>query len=350
MSAAAEAAASLTIGRLKLKGSRYALVKTLATLIPEGETMTAPISIEDLAARAGYYDQAIRQARDDLVELHALRIIGGGRGRLGSYELLDLPGAGQHDPTLPLIGRVRPRPSRAAEPDLFDAPTVGHTRAAADDSRVYDIGDFHRRWWLKVGDFHRRCLAYVGDFHRRLRTRVYDIGDFHRRWRANIGDFHRPLPPVVDVASRARGSTYTQEDHVHTHTAPARPGAAEPPPSPRPPHPWHAWCDGRVHVPRKLHEEFVAKLRLPDAELFAIYRAENAALVPTAPILDKDEYAFWRQRFAQRFARDNRAPPSPATPAPWCQEHDPPCTRWTEHRDRVLTDARAERARDRKSG
>jgi len=155
---------------------------------------------------------------------------------------------------------------------------------------------------------------------------------------------------AVDDA-RARGSTYTHEDHVHTHTAPARPTDA--PPSPAPSHPWHAWCAGKVHVPRQLHDEFQRRLQLTPAQLVAIYVAVDAALSPTAVILE-DEFAFWRRQMARRFpTRADRAPPAPrpTTRAAWECPHTPHCLHRTPCQRLIeLAAAKASAERDRHTG
>jgi len=106
-------------------------------------------------------------------------------------------------------------------------------------------------------------------------------------------DHKLALPHDVDDA-RAR-AVRKSDSEVHTHTAPQ--------------HPWHAWCEGLVHVPKVLHEEFIRKLpRLPGdtdadvaATLIAFYVSTSAALPPDAEIAD-DDFKFWRRAFASTWA------------------------------------------------
>lgn len=315
----------------KVKGSARELLSVIARLIPEGETMTAPITIDDLATETGYYDQAVRKARDVLVDVGVLRIVGGGQGRTASYELLALPGAGA-DPALPLIGRARP-PRAPADPDLFSEPshTVDATPAPpAVDLRANNIGDFHRSWWSYFGDFHRSLRAYFGDFHR---SWVLYFGDFHRSW----------FPLGVDDARARDVHTFK---NVHTHGAAAAETRDAKPPPPIV-HPWHVWC-GLVCVPTSLHQEFLRKGH-EAAWLLAFY-ARTCATLPAGEKIHVDDFQFWRRAFADEFATTARVRPPPAEgQTAGCRGgHEPPCERDYLCIERTLADARD--ARERKSG
>jgi len=196
MSAAAEELAKAC----NVKGSRRALLDTIATLIPEGQTMTPPIALEDLAARAGYYEMTMRQARDRLVGAGMLRVVGGGRGRPASYELLALPGAGDA-PSLPLIGATPRRSRSTAGPDLFDPP---HGDQFSDAVRVDDIGTKYRTPTENVGKKYRTLVDELGTFYRTLLAIVSKFGTFYRTVLKKVGTKYRTPTPVVDVGSRAR--------------------------------------------------------------------------------------------------------------------------------------------------
>lgn len=210
MSAAAEESAAITIRQLNLKGSRRALLEKIAELIPEGQTMTAPIAIEDVATLAGYHEQSMRRAARFLVTIGALRIVGGGQGRQASYELLALPGAGA-DPLLPLMGRARPpaRPSPPSGP-LFDHPAADVESATAhgvDDVRANDVVQKYRCWWRNIVHFARcwsaRCVAYFVHFGTFARSTVLNFVQKYRSGVANIVHFARSTRTAVGVGSRA---------------------------------------------------------------------------------------------------------------------------------------------------
>jgi hypothetical protein len=114
-----------------------------------------------------------------------------------------------------------------------------------------------------------------------------------------------------------------------------------------------------MHVPLTLHREEVRRLaRGPtetDADLdrrqFAIYAEEAAAIPDDAPIADPNEIVFWKRVLQARRRRElERAPPVAARSVWACPDHTPPCTRWTEHRERLLADNRAKLARNRQTG
>jgi len=213
MSAAAEQAVQ-AFTHPKVRGCARALLKKVAELIPEGETMTPPLAIDELATQIGYYDQAVRKARDVLaVDVGVLRIVGGGRGRVASYELLALPGAGVN-PALPLRADLQPVPRRPPDgPTLFDTPEAD----ASADLRANNVGEKYRRW-----------VRYVGDFHRRCHQALSNIGDFHRRWWKKVGTFHRRSLSAVDVDSRARPREIRRSKYEEVDRAREGPHELEP--------------------------------------------------------------------------------------------------------------------------
>lgn len=104
------------------------------------------------------------------------------------------------------------------------------------------------------------------------------------------------LVPVRTLTPRAR------EDDATT-TAPELPLLGTVPPT-KCAHPHkHAWCDGRVHVPRDLHFEFFERLNTLPGEtptqkagrLVAFYAATMAALPATQAV--GDPYAFWKTAY-----------------------------------------------------
>ena len=105
-------------------------------------------------------------------------------------------------------------------------------------------------------------------------------------------------------------------------------------PPPRCAHPYaHAWCDGRVHVPKGLHFEFLDQLDTRPGEskedkagrLIAFYASVNAALPPDQPI-GENPFKFWRTRFEVAFA----SPPAPRHTARDIARHLPPASMSSE--------------------
>lgn len=291
MSRAAEEIAS-ACAHQKVKGSVRALLDTIAKQIPEGQTMTAAIALEEFTTLTGYSDKSTRDARDVLVTIGVLRIVGGGQGRLASYELLQLPGAGS-DPSLPLLGPAKPprpsRPRHAETPDLFESRDVVEIRA-------YTIGNFYRSTTLNIGNFYRSWLGYFGNFYRSC---VSDIGNFYRS----------AHPLDVDDA-RARDVHTLQE---HTQAPPVEPTRAPPGVV----HPWHAWC-GPVCVPKLLHQDWLQKGHAGEW-LVAFYARTCATTAVEELRRVTDEFKFWRTALAAevtpstdaRAGPHRRAAPSP---------------------------------------
>jgi hypothetical protein len=114
------------------------------------------------------------------------------------------------------------------------------------------------------------------------------------------------------------------KERTYTHTLRAREDASTPtadadlpllgqPPLPRCAHPnSHAWCDGRVHVPRALHFEFLDRLGAVPGEtraekagrLVAFYAADQAQLAPATSV--PNPFAYWNAAFTAWIAQ----PPS----------------------------------------
>lgn len=125
-----------------------------------------------------------------------------------------------------------------------------------------------------------------------------------------------------------------------------------PPPKCAHPHA-HAWCEGRVHVPKALHFEFLDRLdtqpgetpKLKAGRLVAFYAAEMARIPPTQAIA-ADAYQFWKAAFAAWVARPaapvERTRSMDVSGATFCQ-HEPRCRTWDACRDRTIAEARAER-------
>jgi hypothetical protein len=190
-------------------------------------------------------------------------------------------------------------------------------------------------------------------------------------------------PPPRGATSDARGATAVAPDPsldpktVQTHTARATPEVQrvapldEPAlpligetPAPRCAHPnRHAWCEGRIHVPRDLHFEFLDQLgtrprETPAAKagrLIAFYARTMQYLKGEVSIVDK--YAFWKAAFAAwvRDAGERAAVQRQRAGVPQHEgirgsvcTHEPQCETYRACIDRTIADGRAER--ERKSG
>jgi len=108
------------------------------------------------------------------------------------------------------------------------------------------------------------------------------------------------------------GTPDLDQERTYTHTPRAREDAppdpelallGQPPP-PRCAHPHrHAWCEGRIHVPRDLHFELLDRLGAKPGEtrsekagrLIAFYAADQATLPATTSV--PDAYAYWKAQF-----------------------------------------------------
>lgn len=154
-------------------------------------------------------------------------------------------------------------------------------------------------------------------------------------------------------------------DQERTHTPRAR-EAAEPSPDPALPligptppprcqHPQrHAWCGGRVHVPRELHVEFLDRLHTEPGEspggkaqrLTAFYADTMRHLPPHVAVADA--YTFWKAAYKAWVWRHTRAASPVAARAPDILSdavcpHTPRCATFRVCLDRVVADGRAAR-------
>lgn len=111
------------------------------------------------------------------------------------------------------------------------------------------------------------------------------------------------VPDVRTHTPRAREDAPAFDAQNEQQIDPPLPLVGQTPPS-RCLHPHaHAWCEGRVHVPRDLHFEFLDKLGTQPGEspaakagrLIAFYAATMRHLSPAASI--GDSYAFWKAAF-----------------------------------------------------
>jgi len=112
----------------KVKAGGRALLKAIAELIPEGQTTTGMITVDDLAAKAWQHRRTVFRWLDVLIEIGAIRVVDGGRGIIARYELLLVAGVRPIAAApLPLVGAA-PRRARTRQeltepaPTLFDPP------------------------------------------------------------------------------------------------------------------------------------------------------------------------------------------------------------------------------------
>jgi hypothetical protein len=142
------------------------------------------------------------------------------------------------------------------------------------------------------------------------------------------------------------------QERTHTPRARAEPlPLVGPTPPPRCTHPHaHAWCEGRVHVPRDLHFEFLDKLGTLPGEspaakagrLIAFYAATMCHLPPEASI--GDSYAFWKAAYHAWVSHTGQRAAAAAALAEQTHNQE----RITERIARVLAEGRA--AREKKTG
>jgi len=158
----------------------------------------------------------------------------------------------------------------------------------------------------------------------------------------------------VEAHNEPQGRVLEAQNEPHilsteerTHTPRAReadlPLIGQPPP-PKCAHPnMHAWCDGRVHVPRALHFEFLDRLGSRPGEtraekagrLVAFYAADQAALPPETNV--PNPFKYWNAQFdawlAQPASRLSRRAIADAETIlrriGYCP-HDPPHDDWDE--------------------
>jgi hypothetical protein len=170
----------------------------------------------------------------------------------------------------------------------------------------------------------------------------------------------QPAAPLAPrgATSASRGATAVAPDpsidpYVQTHTPRAREAPAlplvGPVPPPRCPHPHaHAWCEGRVHVPRNLHFEFLDRLDTRPGEstaqkagrLVAFYADAMRRLPATQAV--PDPYLFWKAAYVAWVT----AAAAVAAPIRACRgQHDPPCARDYLCIERTIAEGRAARER-----
>jgi hypothetical protein len=358
-SAAVDAVKAFAHQDVKKGSARRVLLETIAEQIPDGETVTKPLTIPELSTLMGFGHNAAREGRKALARLGVIRIVKGGQGEVSRYELLLLPDAVGNRPSLPLVGAAAPRrdlkPRKPARPDL---PLLDLATNAKSERIVENIDPFRRSTSILFGDVARQLrsfsamlLAYFAGFRRYWRWSLFNIDPFRRSTRTDRA-----------VLTTAR-DVHTFKN-VHTPAAP-RDGpptpTAVPPPRCRYTNTAHAWCDGRVHVPTVLHGEFVRKFRRlageTDADVEATLRAFYARtcdqLRPDEMVTEND-FAFWRPRFVAMFATavparapSTGAPRRPDIPIARPCPHDPPCAEGDTDAcvDRSMADWRRDQAR-----
>ncbi len=333
------------VDRLAVKGSARDLLRILAAHIPDGQTTTPTLRIADLATEAQLHRRTVLKWVGELVDSGEVTVMDGGRGKKARFTLVHLNGA--RPPTtapLPLRADLRPVPPRRQPDestlDLFAAAVDGEDpaikRVVIDHTLPPNVWRSITRWLVNVW----RSIT---------------------RWPKRVAIDHT-LAPHVEALTTARD---VQQLSTTTTTA----AAGDAPTVQRLPCRWagttHAWCDGRVHVPRPFHDEERRKLaRSPgetdadlDAHLFARYAQILAAIPDTEAIADANEFVFWK-RVLRSTPRD--ATPKARVPTPPVRRastfgagniacpHDPMCRSIGDCTKRILADVRAER--ERKSG
>ena len=176
----------------QVKGAALALLTAIARLIPEGQTTTPSMRLEDLATLAKHTERTARTSRDLLESLGVIQVHDGGRGKLARYELVGLDGTRPAMAApLPLRADLRPAPRRAKKQrsgsDLF-SDVEAQTSEVFSDVRP-KVGSFFRRWWGKVGSFFRRSEVFS------------DVGVTHLDLDLDLSKDH------VAVVDRARART-----------------------------------------------------------------------------------------------------------------------------------------------
>jgi hypothetical protein len=316
MSAAAEQAVQV-FSHPKVKGSVRALLEQIAKQIPEGQTMTAPVAMDALAAPAGYETRTMWHACDVLLELGAIRMVDRRRGRTARYELLELPGAGVDDPSLPLRADLHAVPTRTPSElgPLFTPATIA--------DRTPEVGRtpsdlFSYVWSVNLRSFFICWLPTYDLFSylRVCRRRTYDL--FSYLWSRTYEFFSYVRSPLDVDDARAR-DVHTSKN-VHTHAAAPDTGPPATADESRPPpirHPWHAWC-GQVCVPKHFHDALVAKGH--DAGWLVAFYARTCAPLTEDQVRRGavDEFKFWRTALKAGLVQLETArepPPAQAKPA-----------------------------------
>jgi len=120
----------------KVKGGARALLDAIAQLIPDGETTTPAIAIEDLAAKARQHRTTVWRHLPTLEGIGEIKVLDGDHSKPASYHLVHLTGAQPLTTApLPLVGATPPRrPKKTpteATPSLFDHSAEGAPRSGA---------------------------------------------------------------------------------------------------------------------------------------------------------------------------------------------------------------------------
>lgn len=328
---------------LQVKGSARELLRIIAKHIPEGETTTPLIGMGDLGKQARLGRRTVVRWLGELVDAGEIAVIDAAPGLPARYQLVRLTGAAPiTNAPLPLRADLQPVPRRApsasSTPDLFDRP--------ADEDPAIHLRQTGTGWLRHL------CQSGVGY--------LVDLCQTITRWRFRpVSNWRRFLPLDIDDA-RARDvlQLKTTTTTAAPRDEPSTPDEVRFPPR-APVHPWHAWCDGRVHVPKDLHQELLVRLgRFPhetaaaqEARLRAFYIQTCAALPPYAPI-GVTEFTFWNRAFAATFAASepragNRAPPRergrPDGVIGSRCSHQPLCATNTACIERTIAEGRAEK-------
>lgn len=122
-------------------------------------------------------------------------------------------------------------------------------------------------------------------------------------------------PPTSDPDLYLEERTDTPRAREDSHSSPDLPLVGVVPPV-KCAHPHaHAWCDGRVHVPRPLHFEFLDRLdtrpgetRDAKAGRLVKFYADTMAAIPATQAIAEDAYKFWRTAFAAACAAPSPKP------------------------------------------
>ncbi len=347
--------------------------EAIAHFVPEGQTTTPIMKMDDLAVEAHVHRITVWRKVGDLVDLGEVEVLDRAPGRQARYRIVHLDGPPPiADVPLPLRADLRsvpkprrPSPTEPPIPGLLDDPAgegedpainlLHEPVAAVATRRPHLLQLLQRpvaavaRWWVNL--LH---LLHVNLLHL-LQRRKFSDQPVARK----------PVAPVagqgVDVDPRARDVHTFKEVHTHAATA-AEPAEPSHPPPRRVVHAWHAWCDGRVHVPKGLHADFLRwHGRRPGetdetvtAELVAFY-ARTCAELPSGQRTG-NEFTFWNRAYAKAFTpvAEARAGPvavgwRPSSQAPRdgvtgsnCP-HEPRCARTPDCVARTIAEARGER-------
>ncbi len=162
---------------------------------------------------------------------------------------------------------------------------------------------------------------------------------------------NEPPTSLPDLYLEERTHTPRAREVLTAHDEPPTSVADLPligqPPPPRCAHPHaHAWCEGRVHVPRDLHFELLDRLGSFPGEtraekagrLIAFYAADQAQLHTATSI--EDPYTYWKTAFKAWIARPAHV--RERRSGSECR-HTPACETRTEHLTRTLADIQADR-------